>query len=120
MAAAVEVCGTDELVVDPKGPGASLIPALETAGVRVHLIDAGFVCDAAELVLDASESGDLEHFGQPELDAAVDVAAWRSIGERKAFGRRRSVGDISPLEAVSLAAKSANVAADYDVLDSIL
>ena len=118
--AAVEVCGTDELIVDGKGPAASLIPALEAAGVRVRTIDSAFVCDSAELLLDASESGELEHFDQPELTAAVEVAAWRSIGERKAFGRRRSVGDISPLEAVSLAAKAAQAKSDYDVLDSIL
>jgi hypothetical protein len=119
--AAVEVCGKHnrELVVDGRGPGASLIPKLESAGVRVRPIDSAFLCDAAELMLDATESGELEHFGDPELVGAVAIAAWRSVGERKAFGRRQSVGDISPLEAVSLAAKAAQENR-YDPMSNIL
>lgn len=110
-----------DLVLDSKGPAASLIARLEAAGVPIRTVDAAFLCDAAELVLDATESGELEHFGDPELEAAVQVAAWRSIGERKAYGRRRSVGDISPLEAISLAAKAAMTEdTDYDVMASIL
>lgn len=112
-----------ELVVDGKGPGASLISKLEDAGVRLRIVDAAFVCDAAELLLDATEAedgpGQLEHFGQPELESAVAIAAWRSIGERKALGRRASAGDISPLESVALAAKAAQVAA-YDPMANIL
>ena len=96
------------VIVDGKGPGASLIAKLEDAGVVLEVVDSAFVCDSAELVLDATESGELEHFDQPELNEAVDVAAWRSIGERKAYGRRKSVGSISPLEAISLAAKAAS------------
>ncbi|MBK7823451.1 MAG: hypothetical protein IPJ61_20910 [Tessaracoccus sp.] len=107
-----------ELVVDGKGPGASLIDRLEDAGVRLKVVDAAFICDAAELLLDATEAEPgperLEHFGQPELEAAVAIAAWRSIGDRKALGRRASVGDISPLEAVALAAKEAPKTSVYD------
>lgn len=101
-----------DLVLDGKGPSASLIRPLEDAGVRLRIVDSGFVCDAAEHLLDSTESGEVEHFEQPELESAVAVAAWRAIGDRKAFGRRRSAGDISPLEAVSLAAEEARVGAD--------
>ena len=66
------------------------------------------MCDAASLVLDRTEDGSLEHFAQPELDGAAEVAAWRTIADRRAFGRRVSGGDISALEAASLAALAAD------------
>lgn len=106
------------LVLDGKGPAASLIVKLEAAGVPLKIIDTAFLCDAAELILDATESGELEHFGDPELEAAVAVASWRTVGERKAYTRRRSVGDISPLEAVSLAAKASQTPA-YNPMSNI-
>lgn len=109
-----------EIVIDGKGPSASLQQKLRDAGVRLVTVDSAFVCDAAELLLDASESGELEHFDQPELNDAAGIAAWRSVGERKAFGRRRSVGDISPLEAVSLAAKAVQRDPNYNILATIV
>lgn len=114
----------EPVIVDERGPAGALIGRLEAAGVDVQRVDSGFVCDAAALLLDATESGELEHFGDPELDAAVASAAWRAIGDRRAFGRRGPVGDISALEAVALAAmgaaKEANFGADFDPLDSFL
>ena len=117
QAAALTATHGMDLILDGKGPAASLTTKLEAAGVPLRPVDSAYLCDAAELVLDASESGELEHFGEPELEAAVQVAAWRSVGERKAFGRRRSVGDISPLEAISLALKSATE--DYNPMAGI-
>ncbi len=106
------------IYLDGKGPAASFQHALEEAGIWVQVIDTATLCDAAALVLDATEGGTLEHFGQPELEAAVAVAAWRTVGDRQAFGRRTSGGDISPLEAVSLAALKAQTA--YDPMANIL
>lgn len=95
--------------LDEKGPAGSYKQALQDAGVRVETIDSNELCDAAALMLDATESGPdyFEHFGQPELEAAVTVAAWRTVGERRAFGRAKSGGDISALEAASIAALKA-------------
>jgi hypothetical protein len=95
------------LVLDERGPAASFLGPLREAGVEVETADTADVCDAAALIFDRVEAGSLEHGGYAELDAAVDVVAWRSVGERKAFGRRASAGDISPLEAVALAALKA-------------
>jgi hypothetical protein len=39
----------------------------------------------------------------PDLDAAARVAGWRRVGERRAFGHRASRGDMSMLEAATLA-----------------
>jgi hypothetical protein len=95
------------VVIDEKGPAGSLIPTLRTQRVRVEAVGVDFVCDAAALLLDAVETQTLQHFSEPELDGAVDVAAWRTVGDRRAFGRRVSGGDISPLESVALAALAA-------------
>lgn len=118
---AAEVCARlgVSLVVDERGPAASLGGLLEAAGVRVRWIDSAVVCDSAALLFDRVAARTLAHAGYPELDAAVDVAAWRSVGERRAFGRRASAGDISPLEAISLAGWAAVNDDDYDVMDSI-
>ena len=118
---AAEVCARlgVSLVVDERGPAASLGGLLEAVGVRVRWIDSAVVCDSAALVFDRVAARTLAHAGYPELDAAVDVAAWRSVGERRAFGRRASAGDISPLEAISLAGWAAVNDDDYDLLDSI-
>lgn len=97
-----------DVLIDEKGPAGSLVPALKAAGIGLHLVSPDEVCDAASLVLDRTEDGSLEHFAQPELDGAAEVAAWRTIADRRAFGRRVSGGDISALEAASLAALAAD------------
>jgi hypothetical protein len=46
----------------------------------------------------------LRHAGQPGMDAAVEAATWRPIGDSgQLFGRRRSNGDVTPIVAASLA-----------------
>lgn len=105
------------IYVDPKGPAGANVTLLEDAGIWVEPITTDDLCDAAALVLDLTEAGQLDHFDQPELDASVQVAAWRPVGDRRAFGRRASGGDISPLEAVSIAALKAQVS-EYDLMAS--
>ena len=112
------------LWLDPKGPAGSFRKELVDAGVWVEDASTDDICDAAALLVDATECdpGDgvwLEHYGQPELDAAVQVAAWRNVSERRALGRRASGGDISALEACGLAALKARDADNYDVMKSI-
>lgn len=105
------------VVVDKGGPCSSLIGALEDAGVRLRLVGTGDVCDAAAVFHTAAIETNLRHMGNPELDAAVKVARWRDVGDRRAFGRK--FGDITPLEAASLAAADAQ-ANNYDIEDSFL
>jgi hypothetical protein len=105
------------IFVDPKGPAGAHIPMLQDAGIWIEPITTDDLCDAAALVLDLTEAGQLDHFDQAELEAAVQVAAWRPVGDRRAFGRRASGGDISPLEAVSIAALKAQVS-EYDLMAS--
>lgn len=104
-------------VVDKGGPAAPLIPALEAAGVKLHIVDTSGACDAYATIYDAVQIGSVRHMTYPELEAAVAGANARFVGDRKAWGRKVSTADISPLEAVTLAAlgSSTGQVLDYDV-----
>lgn len=106
-----------DVVVDKRGPLAHLIPALEDEGVTLTLVDSSAYIDAcAAFWQRVEQDGTLAHPNHPDLNAAVKVATWRPINDRRAFGRKS--GDIDMLEAVTLAAAVAT--ADYDVLQSVL
>jgi len=106
-----------DVIIDKLGPVSHLIPKLDAAGVRYRALDTQEFCDACASLWQWVEDGHVTHPGHPELDDAVKVATWRPVGDRRAFGRK--AGDISMLEAVTLAAHHAESLAAYDVLDSI-
>jgi hypothetical protein len=56
---------------------------------------------AAKDLETAVEAKEVCHAEYPELDAAVDAAGWRNVGDRRLLARRS--GEISMLEAVALA-----------------
>lgn len=92
--------------IDKKGPASFLIPALEDAGVRLTLLSLDdFIQSNADLRA-AVELGTVTHGNYADLNAAVDAAGWRKVGDRRAFARKS--GDISALEAVAIAHWVAN------------
>lgn len=92
------------VAVDGRGPAAMLIPMLERAGVRLKVATTNDVLDACAGLFDLVRDGRVGHEEFPELEAAVAGAVKRTVGDRWAWGRRKSTTDISPLEAVTLAA----------------
>jgi hypothetical protein len=92
------------VVVDERGPGAPLIPHLEAAGVKLHAATTSQVLDACAQFHGLVTTNRLHHANYPELNAAVNGATTRTVGDRWAWGRRTSTSDISPLEAATLAA----------------
>lgn len=89
------------VMIDKGGPASFLIPDLERAQVLLEPVGADrYVMAVADLV-QAVDAGEVEHGGYPDLDAATVAADWRTIGDRRVFARRS--GDISALEAVTLA-----------------
>lgn len=89
------------VAIDSKGPASFLIPALEAAGVtltKASLDD--YVQSCADLT-QAVESAQVSHGDYDDLNKAVAAAGWRKVGDRRAFARKS--GDISSLEAVTLA-----------------
>jgi hypothetical protein len=92
-----------DVVIDGGGPAAVLIPDLEEAGVRLKVADTSDVLDACAGLFDLVQDEKLRHGSDPALDAAVEAAVTRSVGDRWAWGRRVSSADISVLESVTLA-----------------
>lgn len=93
-----------DVVVDGRGPAASLIPLLERAEVRLRIADTGDILDACAGLYDQVREKVAAHCSYDELETAVAGAVQRPVGDRWAWGRRKSTTDISPLEAVTLAA----------------
>jgi len=96
--------------IDSRGPAASLIQPLKEAGVAV------FECSTEDYILactdlfDGLVEGRYEHGDHDDLNAAVAVAGWRHIGDRRAWAR--AGGDITMLEADTLALRASQQATD--------
>lgn len=89
------------VVIDKGGPASFLIEDLERANVPLELIGLDRMVQGTADLVQAVASGEIEHGGYPDLDAATVAADWRKAGDRNVFARRS--GDISALEAVTLA-----------------
>lgn len=92
-----------EVVMDEKGPGGDLIERLERAGARITRANLADYLDACAGLTDRVKAQTVVHSGDADLDAAVKGARWRMVGDRRAFARKTSEGDVSMLEAVTLA-----------------
>lgn len=90
------------VVVDPKGPAADLIPALEAAGVTVSKPKSDDIYDACALLFDHVHEGRLRHPGHPELDDSIAALRRRDVGDRFRWWRRDSE-DSAMAEAATLA-----------------
>jgi len=100
-----------KVAVDGRGPAAVLIPQLEQAGVDLQVLGTAEVLDSCAGIFDVVRERRLAHMAYPELDDAVAGAVKRPVGDRWAWGRRKSSSDISPLEAVTLALHASRVPA---------
>jgi hypothetical protein len=96
-----------DLVIDERGPASALIVPLDEAGVRLRVANTSDLLDACGQAYDAVQNHRWRHGGYPVLESAVRGAKWRNVGDRRAFGRKFGC-DISPLEAVTLAAWAAS------------
>ena len=97
------------VVIDGKGPGADFVPALRDAlGDALRVVGMEEVKDACAGIYKAVRGGSVAHSlpsgeSRNVLDTAVGDAVKRDLQDRWAWGRRKSSGDISPLEAATLA-----------------
>ena len=91
------------VVVDSRGPAASMIPALEARGVVVTTTTTAEVGRACGAFYDAVMQGDLRHLGQASLSSALSGARKRTLGDAWAWHRQNSSTDITPLVAATLA-----------------
>jgi hypothetical protein len=91
------------VVVDQASQARTLIPDLKAAGVQVVTTDVKGMTDASAGFYDATIEGRLVHLNQPVLNAAVEAATQRQVGDAWAWARRAPKGDISALVSASLA-----------------
>ncbi len=94
------------VVVDDASHEGAVIKDLEAARIEVMKPRAKGVAEAyQDFIQDATDTKTLRHRAQADLDAALAGAVDRDVGDGgKAWGRRKSSADISPLVAVTLAA----------------
>lgn len=105
------------VMVDSRGPAASLLPELEERGVKVTteptrgtgnilvVVNSTEMARACGAFYDAAvDSKTLRHLDQPDLNEALAAARKRDLGDSWAWHRKNSAVDISPLVAVTLAA----------------
>jgi phage terminase large subunit-like protein len=94
------------VVVDDASHEGAVIKDLEAARIEVMRPRAKGVAEAyQDFIQDATDTKTLRHRAQADLDAALAGAVSRDVGDGgKAWGRRKSSADISPLVACTLAA----------------
>ena len=100
------------VVIDGASPAASMIPALHAQKCKVITTTAVDMAKACGGFLDDVLAGRLTHAEQPQLDAAVEGARRRPIGQAGAFGwdRRDGTVFVAPLVASTLARHGAMIA----------
>lgn len=99
---------TCAIVIDAQSPAMSLMEDLRARHVKVMVTQTRDLGAATGRVLDMLQAGSLKHLAakdQPQLDIAVHGAALRDLGPNgmKAWNKKGSDVDISPLQACTLA-----------------
>lgn len=93
-----------DVLIDEKSPDGTLVERLEDVGVYVTPMALVDVVQACSEMVNRVREGRLTHQRTTELDEAIEVAIWRSVGDgRQVFGRQKSSGPIDMLEAATAA-----------------
>lgn len=95
--------GARSVVLDGGNEAASLIPALEQAGISVHKVQGAERAQACGGFYDAVIQAGISHLDDPDINSALTSAVWKENEGSRVFSRRRSAGDISALYAALLA-----------------
>ena len=93
---------------DEKGPTADLAAEFGERGLDLEPLSLAECAEACAGFFDKVRATALLHPSSAELDAAVDGAQWRTVGDRRLWGRRQSSVDVSMLEAATFAAHVAH------------
>jgi hypothetical protein len=93
-----------DVVIDEKCPDGTLIERLEEVGVFVTVMALTDLVQGCSELVNRVREGRITHQRTTELDEAIEVAIWRSVGDgRQVFGRQKSSGPIDMLEAATAA-----------------
>jgi phage terminase large subunit-like protein len=90
--------------VDAGSPAGSLITDLEAEGFTTAIMGTKEVATACGAMVDAVNEGTVIHGPQADLNAQVETARKRPLGDGAfAFGRKASLGDVDAFNAVTFA-----------------
>ena len=92
-----------QVVIDSRGPAASLIPELEDRGVPVVKYGSTEMAAATARLFDAIADREPKVRPHPDMDQAVAGARKRIVGDSWYWGRTAAHVDVSPLVALTLA-----------------
>lgn len=106
------------VVVDVSSPAGALLVELERANVRIMEASVRDVVQATGQFFDAVVDGSFRVLRNLPLDAAVEAAAKRSVGDAWTWARK-SETSIAPLVAATLARWAAVKIGDYDPVASV-
>lgn len=95
------------VVVDPRSPTAGVLDHLRSGGVELVEASTAEVVAACAALQNDVVHGHLVHLGASGLTDAMRVADVRAVGEAWVFSSRHSSADITPVQAVVLAAMRA-------------
>jgi len=98
------------VVVDKRSQSVALIKRLVEAGVTVATTNLDEYATACFDIREHVRNRTLLQPGDKDLDDQVEAARWRLAGGKKVFGQKESTGEISMVEAVTLALWGANQA----------
>ena len=91
------------VVIDKRGPAASLVEPLQKRGLKVTTTDAAEMAASCGAFYDAVVEDRLRHLDTPVLNSALAAARKRSLGDAWAWHRKSAAADITPLVAATLA-----------------
>lgn len=92
------------IIIDGNGPARALAPYLESEGAEVHVTSAAESLDAFAVVHERVQLGRFLHGKFVELEASLNGATTRMVGDRRTWARKLSSSDLSVVEAMTLAA----------------
>lgn len=106
-----------QIVCDGLGPSMAIAKQVDAAGITVKRMNSTEYAESCGLFADHVAESLVVHLGQQELTAAVRGARARPLVDRWAWSRTKSVADVGPLVAASLAIWSA---VDREILNQEL
>jgi phage terminase large subunit-like protein len=92
------------VIIDGIGPSGALAPRIEEWDVPLRTTTTREFAQSFASFLDLVREDRLRHRGDPPLTHAVQGAATRPLSDSRAWSRKASLNDVSPLVAASLAA----------------
>jgi phage terminase large subunit-like protein len=115
--------GGDRVAVDAAGAASALVRDLEAVGFEVIALTPHDRMDACGGMFDDVVQGKVKYLNDPVLNGAMQAAAKINAagGEAFVFSRGKSMADITPLYAATLAryAYIKTAPDDYDIMDSV-